>query len=278
MLRHYGLAGRKIQASCPHENGDIEQRHHRFKKALAQSLLLRGSRDFADRAEYAAYLRQLFAQLNSNRQTRLAEELPLLRRLPLRRLEACKRLGVKVGPSSTIRVNHNVYSVNSRLIGEKVEVRLYVEHVEVWYGQRCVEKIARLRGEDGHRINYRHMIDWLIRKPGAFANYRYREALFPTHRFRMAYDLLQREHSSGAADKEYLRILHLAARENETAVDQTLGYLLDSGQLIRSADVESLVVSGQQLDSVREVVIADVHLVTYDLLLSETPLAEGVGP
>jgi len=289
LLRHYGLTGRKIQASCPHENGDIEQRHHRFKRALEQSLLLRGSRDFADRAEYAAYLRQLFAQLNANRQARLAEELPLLRRLPLCRLEACKRLRVKVGSSSTIRVNHNAYSVNSRLIGEQVEVHLYVEHLEVWYGQRCVEKIARLRGEDGHRINYRHLIDWLIRKPGAFADYRYREDLFPTHRFRMAYDLLQRQHSFGQAAREYLQILHLAARENETAVDQALEYLLDSGQLIRSADVKSLVVSGQKLDSVREVAIADVHLVTYDLLLSETPpfesgvlrtgteLAEGIG-
>ena len=233
LLRHYRLTGRKIQASCPNENGDIEQRHHRFKRALAQSLLLRGSHDFADRAEYAAYLGQLFAQLNTNRHGRLAEELPVLRRLPLCRLEAGKRLGVKVGHGSTIRVNHNVYSVNSRLIGEQVEVRLYVEHLEVWYGQRCVEKIGRLRGEDGHRINYRHIIDWLIRKPGAFANYRYREDLFPTHRFRMAYDLLQREHAPRVADKEYLRILHLAARENETAVDQALGYLLDSGQPIR---------------------------------------------
>ena len=76
-------------------------------------------------------------------------------------------------------------------MGEKVEVRLYVEHVEVWYAQQEVERFPRLRGRKKHAINYRHIIDWLVRKPGAFANYVYREELFPTSRFRMAYDALR---------------------------------------------------------------------------------------
>ena len=69
LLGHYGLEGQKIQARQPHENGDVEQRHHRFKRALEQALLLRNSRDFASRREYEHFLRQLFRQLNSGRQT-----------------------------------------------------------------------------------------------------------------------------------------------------------------------------------------------------------------
>jgi len=191
LLRHYHLEGQKIQVRKPNENGDIEQRHYRFQRALEQSLLLRGSRDFSSRAEYDGFLKQLFDQLNSGRSERLSQELPLLLKLPLKCLEACKRLHLRVGPSSTIRVNHNVYSVNSRLISEQIEVRLYAGHLEVWYGQRCLEEIPRLRGESKHRINYRHVIDWLVRKPGAFTNYRYRSDLFPTHQFRMTYDYLQ---------------------------------------------------------------------------------------
>ena len=80
---------------------------------------------------------------------------------------------MRVGPSSTIRVQHNVYSVHSRLMGEQVEVRLGAEALEVWYAQRQVEVLPRLRGEHKHRIEYRHIIDWLVRKPGAFENYRY---------------------------------------------------------------------------------------------------------
>lgn len=100
----------------------------------------------------------------------------------------------------------------NRLIDEQVEVRLYVEHLEVWYAQQRVETIPRLRGKGKHRIQYRHIIDWLVRKPGAFENYRYREELFPTHRFRMTYDWLKQQRPSRAS-REYLEILHLAAME-----------------------------------------------------------------
>ena len=77
-------------------------------------------------------------------------------------------------------------------------------------------------------INYRHVIDWLVRKPGAFENYRYREDLFPTSRFRMAYDAL-RETAPSRAAREYLQILELAARENESLVDDALRLLAGGG-------------------------------------------------
>ena len=266
LLRYYGLNGERTQAASPHENGDVEQRHHRFKRALDQSLLLRGSRDFDSRGDYEAFLRRLSAQLNAGRQERLAEELKVLRRLPPRRLDSSKRLRVKVGPSSTIRVCHNTYSVHSRLIGERVEVRLYAERLEVWYAQKKVDTLPRLRGRRGHHIEYRHIIDYLVRKPGAFENYRYRQDLFPTHRFRVAYDQLTRR-LNGRSSKEYLRILELAARENEAAVDEALGYLLDTERVISIGAVSKRLGSGEAIGAPRDVVIDEVELSAYDALL-----------
>ena len=144
LLRHYGLEGRKTQPSSPHENGDVEQRHFRFRKAVDQSLMLRGHRDFENRGTYAAFLSQVLEQLNAGRKVRLAEELAVLRQLPHQRLDVCKRLRVSVGSSSTIRVAGRIYSVHSRLIGECVEVRLYAEHIDVYYAQRRVERLPRL--------------------------------------------------------------------------------------------------------------------------------------
>ncbi len=267
LLNHYGLEGDKTQAASPNEIGDVEQRHYRFKKALDQALMLRGSRDFTSRDEYAAFMRKLFSQLNSGRTVRLAEELKVLRRLPIQRLESCKRLRLRVGPSSTIRVNHNVYSVHSRLNGEMVEVRLYVEHLELWYAQRCVEKIPRLRGEGKHRIQYRHIIDWLVRKPGAFENYRYRNELFPTHRFRMAYDYLKQSQPARAS-KQYLKILHLAARESEIAVDDALRTLIDQEMPITFELVEAMVHSEELIPPPTELNIPEVDLTAYDALLA----------
>src|SRR5207248_2920059 len=158
---------------------------------------------------------------NAGRRARLAEEVAVLRPLPARRLEACRRLRVRVDSGSLIHVGRNSYSVPSRLIGERVEVRLFVEHLEVWYAQRRVEVPPRLRGRGQCRVNYRHVIDWLVRKPGAFAQYRHRQELFPSSTFRRAYDALAAA-QAGTADKEYLRVLYLAARHNEAAVEAAL--------------------------------------------------------
>jgi len=269
LLSHYRLTGRKTQPASPNENGDVEQRHHRFKRAVDQALMLCGSRDFVTRKEYEIFLEGLFAQLNSNRHDRFKEELAVLRSLPAKQLSASTKLTVGVGPSSTIRVKHNVYSVHSRLIREKVVVRLYAEHLEIWHGQSHIENIPRLRGSGNHHIQYRHIIDWLVRKPGAFENYRYRSDLFPTSRFRMAYDELKQHHTVSKASKEYLLILKLAAKENEAAVDEALRLLFDRNRPISAKSVESLVLSGQKPAPATDVTIPAVVLHDYDCLLAE---------
>jgi hypothetical protein len=275
LLGHYGMKGRKSQAGKAHEHGDIEQRHHRFKRAVEQGLLLRGSRDFASREDYEAFLRRLFDQLNAGRRERLAQEFEVLRPLPATRFDRPKEVDVTVSSGSLIRVQNNVYSVSSRLIGETVRVRFHAETLEVFYGQRCVEVLPRLRGRKGQHVNYRHIIDSLVRKPGAFENYRYREDLFPTSRFRMAYDALKAA-MPARAHKEYLAILRLAAHETETGVDDALRILIDAEQSITAKTVEALVKSGQTPPPVTEVEIDAVDLGLYDGLLDGFELEEAV--
>ena len=265
LLAHYGLTGRRSNARSAHEAGDVEQRHYRFKGAVDQALKLRGSRDFDSRGEYEAFLRKLFKQLNSNRKARLAEELAVLGDLPSQQLESCKRLRVRVRASSTIRVQHNVYSLSSQLRGEVVEACLYAERIEVWYAQRCVQVLPRLRGEGKHHIQYRHIIDSLVRKPGAFANYCYQSDLFPTHRFRMAYDDLKRRRP-GSADREYVQILALAARESETAVDLALNHFINTSSPITLECIKEHLAQASQSPMVDDVEIQEVDLGVYDML------------
>ena len=85
---------------------------------------------------------------------------------------------------------HRTYSVPAQLMGHTVEARVHPNVVEVRYRDQIVQTMPRLRKEDAHRIDYRHVIGWLVRKPGAFARYRYREDLYPSVLFRRAYDAL----------------------------------------------------------------------------------------
>jgi hypothetical protein len=267
LLTHYALVGQHIQPGKAHENGDVEQRHHRFKVALDQALMLRGSRDFADREAYETFVQELFAQLNAPRLRRLQEEQAVLQSLPATRLDVARWVRATVSPSSTVRVLNNTYSVPSRLIGEAVRVRVDVERLDVWYGQRRVEELPRLRGQDQSHICYRHVIDWLIKKPGAFPHYRYREALYPTSRFRMAYDALVAQQPERGV-REYLGLLHLAAYETEQGVDDALRTLFATEQPISVAAVRRLLSPGAALMPATAVQIAPVDLRHYDTLLA----------
>jgi hypothetical protein len=267
LAKHYGFESQKIRPGCPNENGDIEQRHHRLKKAVDQALMLRGSRDFASRGEYEQFLQKLFEQLNSGRRERLKEELAVLRQLPQRRHNDYTEVGCKVTRFSTIRVLKNSYSLHGRLIGEQVKARIYADHIEVWYAQRRIERLPRLRGKNGHHINYRHIIDWLVRKPGAFKNYRYKDDLFPTSQFRIAYDLLCSQHGSKKGNKHYLKILKLAAQKSETLVNESLRFLVLRGDVIDSKIVEAMVESDLQPPAVTDVKVEQVDLGIYDELL-----------
>src|SRR5438552_17222456 len=113
-MNYYGVKPQHTNPASPNENGDAEQSHHRFKRAVEQALLLRGSRDFQSMAEYAQFLKDLFAQRNAGRRARLAEEIAVMRELPARRMESAKRERVKVDSGSLIHVERNSYSVNSR--------------------------------------------------------------------------------------------------------------------------------------------------------------------
>lgn len=270
LLRHYRMEGQKIQAGRANENGDVEQRHYRLKRAVVQAVLLRGSHDFTGVAEYKQFLRGVLQQLNAGRRERLQTEMQYLKALPERRMESLKRMRVKVDSGSLISVDRNTYSVNSRLIGEEVEARLGLETVEVWYAGRRMEELPRLRGRGKHRVDYRHIIDWLVRKPGAFENYRYREELFPSSRFRMVWDALREQ--TPQAPKRYLEILHLAAREGEARVDDALRALLEQGEIsvgkLNRQAVEALLGQVAVVSPVTDVAVEEVSLKTFDDLLS----------
>jgi len=269
LLAHYGLKGKKIQAGKANENGDVEQRHFRFKKALDQALMLRNSRDFTSRGEYLKFLRDLFKQLNAGRENRFQEELTALKPLPKTRLNDIKKLKAKVRPSSTIRIQNNVYSVHSRLIGENIEVLLHAEKIDLWYAQSHIESIPRIQGDNKFSIQYRHIIDWLIRKPGAFENYRYREELFPTSRFRFAYDSLKKDNPLHAV-KEYLKILYLAAKDSESGVDEALRYLLEKEETVSFFKVRETFRKSSMLPPPAEIMVDEINLSAYDeLLMSE---------
>lgn len=156
---------------------------------------------------------------NRGRGQRVAEDMAAMRELNVAKLPEFVEEEFRVSDWSTVRVEHCAYSVPSRLIGEWVRVRIFEDRIVVRYAGKDELDCDRLRGRNLRRIDYRHIIGSLVRKPGGFARYVYREEMFPSVAFRRAYDAIQTPHHGLEGDLEYLRILHLAASTIEADID-----------------------------------------------------------
>ena len=267
---HYGFESVKTNPASPHENGDVEKSNDLLKKAIDQSLIIRGSRDFDSVADYEKFLQKIIDRMNQNCHKRFAQEIEALKELPNLRYDDYETKTCKIGRGGTFRLLHNTYSAHSRLAGETVKIRVYADTLQLWYAQRHIETLPRLRGENGYYINYRHHIDILVRKPGAFENYCYKDALFPTSLFRIAYDILRDNCSIRQASKEYLKILELAAKEDESLVNEALRLLINLEEAISFEKVKQFIDSRQKAPEPTDVYIEPVDIHDYDLLL-ETP-------
>lgn len=267
LLGHYGVQGHRINVRKPHENGDVESSHGHFKDALDQALRLRCSRDFASAEDYVVFVRQLVQRRNATRAAQFSEEVATLGPLPPQRRSSCTSISVPVKSDSVIRVKRNTYSVNSKYIGLRLEVRIHQDHLELWYQNDCLERMPRQFGYGKEAIDFRHVIDSLVRKPGAFVNYKYVNHMYPTTRFRMAYDTLLKNTTEASAVKQYLKLLHAAKHEGLDVVDDALRWFLSTGKVIQAAAVLEVVASKQQLPAPTDVAVDAPDLSAFDSLL-----------
>jgi hypothetical protein len=265
VLEHYGLRSTRIEPGKSNQNGVVEKAHDRLKTAIDQALIVRGSRDFATIAQYCEFIEEIRHQLNRSAGERVAQERAALKRLPSTRLPSYTQYDAVVRKWSTIHFGRRTYSVPSRLIGCSVEVRQHADLVEVFYRGKLTASMPRLRGERAHRIDYRHVIWSLVRKPGAFARYRFREELFPTLTFRRAYDALVQTRGE-RADIEYVRILHLAASTLQSDVEHALTMLLECGARLDYAAVKAI--AAPETPAVPDIKIPAPDPSAYDSLLA----------
>jgi hypothetical protein len=266
VLAHYGIRPTTTNVNAPHENGVAEQAHYRLKTALDQALFIRGSRDFATIADYLAFVRGVVNKRNQRVQAEFVLERQRLRPLPPAPVPEYTTHRPRVSKWSIIRAGRNNYTVPSRLRGMEVEARLYANHLEVYYKGKLVAEMERLHGTQEARVDYRHIIHSLVRKPGAFARYRFREQLFPTETFKLAYDAICQWRGE-RADVEYVRILQLAATTMEADVDRALALLMENGHPFGFLDVRDLAAPVRpQMPFMVSLVAPDLKI--YDALLA----------
>jgi hypothetical protein len=214
LMRHYCIEPTRNNTGVAHENGSIESAHGHLKSALADALLLRGSRDFTDLDAYRAFVDEIVGRRNAHNRKRIELERALLRPLPQRRTADFEEKVIPVTSSGGFILRRVFYTVPSRLIGHRLRVRIYDDRLECFLGTTQVAVLRRgqpvSQTKGGHVVDYRHVIHALRRKPMALLNLVYRDQLFPRPAYSRAFEALRERHDERRACKIMVELLALA--------------------------------------------------------------------
>jgi hypothetical protein len=195
LIAHYGMEPTRNNPGVAHENGSIESAHGHLKKAIADALLLRGSRDFADLAACRCFVDEIVGRRNARKRKQIEAERAVLKKLPERRATDFEEATVQVTSSGGFILKRVFYTAPSRLIGHRLRVRLYDDRLECFLGGTPIATLPRgkppqANGKHGHVVDYRHVIHALRRKPMALLNLVYRDQLFPRQAYARAFQAL----------------------------------------------------------------------------------------
>ena len=269
LCRHYGLRATRCNPGQSNENGSIESRHDSLKTALDQALRLRGSRSFDVRSDYEAFVDTIVQRMNTRATKFLAIERPMLKPLPVRRTAEFEEMPARVSKYAIFTLKGVQYSAPSQLIGHRLMVRQYAQHIECWLGGQCVLTRPRAKPQEGTRhgrsIDYRHLVGALKRKPGAFARWVLRDAAFPRAVYRQTWERLAAQKAEREACKTMVGLLVLAADGHEAQLAQELEQLIELDQL---PDLNALTqLLAPPRSEVPQVVVILPTLASYDDLI-----------
>jgi hypothetical protein len=285
LCAHLGVIATRNNRGVAHENGAIEGPHRHWKHRMEQQLIQRGSRDFEAEADYRQLVGQVSASLNGREsvQQKLAIERLHLRPLPVERFADYEPQVVRVRSTSTIEVRSVTYSVPSRLIGHQLTVHLHHDRLDLFLRSQFVETLPRLHPQKGQkalrRIDFRHVIESLRRKPRALLRAQLLDDILPTGSWRQLWRTLLAALPPDEAAKVMVDALHVAARENDLAgVERYLRRQLRRGELKLTALRDHYGLRPPRgLAAMPELQIPEHTLSSYDELLGSAPQPAGAG-
>jgi hypothetical protein len=286
LCAHLGVIATRNNRGVAHENGAIEGPHRHWKHRLEQQLLKRGSRDFETEAEYRLLVAQVNDTLNGRCEVkgRLEIERLHLQPLPVERFADYDPLVVRVRSTSTIEVRSVTYSVPSRLIGHQLTVHMRHDRLDLFLRSQFVETLPRLHrraGESGplRRIDFRHMIESLRRKPRALLRAQLQDDLLPGACWRQLWRQLLAALPPDEAAKVMVDALHVAARTDDLAgVERYLRRQLRNGDLSLAVLRDHYGLRPPRgLAAMPQLDIPEHTLSSYDELLGGAPKPAGTG-
>ena len=242
---HYSMKATKCNLGKSHENGSIESPHGHLKTRIDQAILMKNSNDFESIEEYQYFIDKIIERINKKNKDLIEEEKKYLSILPKYKAQDFTILYSRVSLNSVIKVKKIAYSVPSRLIGQTVKIHLFDDHLEIFYKNKRTYSLDRKyynKDDKNALIDYRHLISSLIKKPGAFKNFIWKNELLPSDDYREIWSIINNSNNSKSSCKYITSLLHLISKlpkEKELDVSEyIMNYYYKNNQLPTIANVE----------------------------------------
>jgi len=269
LCKHYGMQPSRNNPGLSHENGAIEAAHGALKRRLSQALKLRGSTNFDTITDYQTFIDKVVSRLNRRVESRTAEERVHLKPLPTHSFADYTEVAVIVTRSATIDVRRVLYTVPSRLKGERVRIHLYHDRLSVFLGTDPVATLPRVYAKGRERarcVNYRHVIHALSAKPQAFRYSQLRDNLLPCDRYRRLWKYVDQQLPAREACKWIVGVLRLASDYDcEAKLIDSLEPMIEQNSL---PDLKKLQAKFLPEETMPVVEVNQLPLADYDNLLA----------
>ena len=271
---HYNIKATKCNLGKSHENGSIESSHGHLKRRIDQAILMRNNNDFDSIEDYQSFIDKIISVINKKNKILIKEEKKYLQKLPKYKAQDFSVIYSYVSLNSVIRVKKIVYSVPSRLISQTVKIHLFDDHLEIFYNNSKTYNLIRKyynKDDSNVTVNYRHLVSSLIKKPGAFKNFIWKDELLPSDDYRKIWNIVNNAHEAKSSCKYIASLLYLISKlpkEQELDVsDYILDYYHKNRQLPTITNIEAKFIDNNIINDAPIIIINQRNIKEYQQLL-----------
>ena len=258
---HYGFKQDFCNPGKGNEKGNIEANNKIIKNKIFSRISL-NNLSFSTLAAFREFVWEMCREHNKEALVYDKFKSEALLPLPSSRFKCFRTEVVTVNKYSLVSLGKEgyQYSVPCQYIGVRVEARIYPEKVELVSDGEIICSHKRIEGERGlASILLEHIIDGLLKKPGAMKDWKYRSILFERPSWQLFYEKLK---NSGGKDKEYLGCLKLMSKYGRDAVTLGMELMSSSNMPLSSHFLEQLV--KEEIENIYEIDPITVDLNQYD--------------
>lgn len=260
LQNHYQFKQDFCNPGKGNEKGNVEANNKHLKNKIKANISLNNLL-FKNLDSFKEFVWKLCRQHNQSQKVKEKFADESLKQLPQQPFRAFRSTVVKISKYSlfSLESTGHMYSVPSKFIGLSLECRVYPDKLEILHESELIASHNRIYGPKGLvSIEVTHIIDELIKKPGAVRDWKYKHILFERPVWKRFYEKILK-------DKDYLKCLKLIKKYGKETVTVAMELCLEEESNPSVQNLKKIITN--EMENIFEMAPLDVNLNHFDELI-----------